>query len=97
MKTHSFDLVIGLDRSDRKADLYYIDTRTGRRWCQSIDTTPEALWHARRKFIQRMTVAGALRKKTVVALARQLAVDLWRWRTGRASLAELGLVVPASV
>lgn len=57
----------------------------------------QPLWHARRKFIQRMTVAGALRKKTVVALARQLAVDLWRWRTGRASLAELGLVVPASV
>jgi len=27
-----------------------------------------------------------------VALARQLAVDLWRWRTGRASLAELGLL-----
>jgi transposase len=44
MKTHLFDLLIGLDRSDRRADLYYIDTRTGRRWCQSIDTTPEALW-----------------------------------------------------
>lgn len=55
----------------------------------------QPLWHARRKFIQRMTVAGALKKKTVVALARQLAVDLWRWRTGRASLAELGLNVPA--
>jgi len=55
----------------------------------------QPLWHARRKLIQRMTVAGALRKKTVVALARQLAVDLWRWRTGRCTLAELGLVVPA--
>ena len=55
----------------------------------------QPLWHARRKFIQRMTVAGALKKKTVVALARQLAVDLWRWRTGRCSLADLGLVVPA--
>ena len=39
-----------------------------------------------------MTAGTALRKKTVVALARQLAVDLWRWRTGRASLAELGLL-----
>ena len=25
-----------------------------------------------------------------VALARQLAIDLWRWRTGRATAAELG-------
>jgi transposase len=41
---HPFDLVIGLDRSDRKADLHHIDTRTGRRWSQSIGTAPEALW-----------------------------------------------------
>jgi hypothetical protein len=34
----------------------------------------------------------AMRKKTVVALARQLAVDLWRWRTGRATMEELGWV-----
>ena len=52
-------------------------------------------WHARRKLIARMTTAAALKKKTVVALARQLAVDLWRWRTGRCSLADLGLLVPA--
>jgi transposase len=52
----------------------------------------QPLWHARRKLIARMTAGTALRKKTVVALARQLAVDLWRWRTGRASLAELGLL-----
>ena len=44
MKTQLFDLLIGLDRSDRKADLYYLDTRTGRRWCQVMDTAPEALW-----------------------------------------------------
>jgi len=55
----------------------------------------QPLWHARRKLIQRMTAGTALRKKTVVALARQLAVDLWRWRTGRCSLADLGLLVPA--
>lgn len=55
----------------------------------------QPLWHARTKFIQRMTTANALKKKTVVALARQLAVDLWRWRTGRCSLADLGLLVPA--
>jgi transposase len=55
----------------------------------------QPLWHARRKLIARMTTAAALKKKTVVALARQLAVDLWRWRTGRCSLADLGLLVPA--
>src|SRR2546428_33351 len=32
----------------------------------------------------------AMRKKAVVALARQLAIDLWRWRTGRANLGDLG-------
>lgn len=30
------------------------------------------------------------RKKAVVAIARQLAVDLWRWRTGRVQPADLG-------
>ena len=44
------------------------------------------------KLIARMTAGTALRKKTVVALARQLAVDLWRRLTGRTSLAELGLL-----
>jgi len=31
-----------------------------------------------------------MRKKAVVGLARQLAIDLWRWRTGRTNLGELG-------
>jgi transposase len=52
----------------------------------------QPLWHARRKLLARMTAGTALRKKTVVALARHLATDLWRWRTGRTSLAELGLM-----
>ena len=52
MKTHPFDLIIGLDRSDRKADLHYIDTRTGRRWSQCLDTTPEALWEWLRELRQ---------------------------------------------
>jgi hypothetical protein len=38
-----FELVIGLDRSDRKADLHLIDTRDDRQWSQSLDTSPEAL------------------------------------------------------
>ncbi len=44
-----FDLVIGLDRSDRKADLHLIDTRTGGVQKQTVATSPEALndWPAR--------------------------------------------------
>jgi len=42
--SHPYDLVIGLDRSDRKADLCIIDTRTGQRRSEIIDTAPEALW-----------------------------------------------------
>ena len=34
---------------------------------------------------------GAARKKAIVAVARQLAVDLWRIRTGRVKAEELGL------
>jgi transposase len=37
----------------------------------------------------------AMRKKAVVALARQLAVDLWRLRTGRAQPQDLGLTLAA--
>jgi transposase len=33
---------------------------------------------------------GASKKKLVVKLARELAIDLWRWSTGRASLSDLG-------
>jgi transposase len=36
---------------------------------------------------------GAARKKAIVALARQLAVDLWRIRTGRLSARQLGLSI----
>jgi transposase len=35
---------------------------------------------------------GAARKKAVVAVARQLAVDLWRIRAGRVKAEELGLI-----
>lgn len=34
---------------------------------------------------------GAQRKKAIVAVARQLAVDLWRLHTGRCTAAQLGL------
>jgi transposase len=38
-----FDLVIGLDRSDRKADLYLIHTASDKTERQTIGTSPEAL------------------------------------------------------
>ena len=53
-------------------------------------------WQPQWKAAQRMKVkladGAAMRKKTVIALARQLAVDLWRWRTGRCSMDDLGWV-----
>jgi transposase len=42
--SHPYDLVIGLDRSDKKADLHLITTATGQGRSQVIDTAPEALW-----------------------------------------------------
>jgi hypothetical protein len=36
---------------------------------------------------------GAARQKAIVALARQLAVDLWRVRTGRLTQEQLGLEI----
>src|SRR5512141_1639914 len=42
--THPYDLLIGLDRSDAKADLHLINTRTGQRRSETIATSPEALW-----------------------------------------------------
>jgi transposase len=47
-------------------------------------------WHARIKFLQKLKHGASLKKKIAVALARQLAIDIWRWRTGRATAAELG-------
>jgi hypothetical protein len=44
MDTPPYDLVIGLDRSDRKADLHLIGVADQHRQTQTIDTSPEALW-----------------------------------------------------
>jgi transposase len=46
-----------------------------------------------RKTLRKGALAtGAARKKAIVAVARQLAVDLWRIRTGRVSAQTLGLI-----
>jgi transposase len=49
-------------------------------------------WKAAQKMKTKLASGAAMKKKTVVALARQLAVDLWRWRTGRCTMEELGWV-----
>lgn len=49
-------------------------------------------WKAAVKMKTKLAAGSAMRKKTVVALARLLAIDLWRWRTGRATMADLGWV-----
>ena len=49
-------------------------------------------WHAYRKLLHRLSATGKLPKRWAVALARQLAVDLWRVRTGRCTWAELGFL-----
>ena len=40
---HPFDLLIGLDRSDRKVDLCLVDTRTNDRRICTVPTNPEAV------------------------------------------------------
>ena len=47
-------------------------------------------WKAAQRMQVKLADGPSLRKKTVIALARQLAIDLWRWRTGRCTLADLG-------
>jgi transposase len=55
------------------------------------------LWQRQSKLVQKWwPVLGSARatkaakKKAIVAMGRQLAVDLWRWRTGRVKPADLG-------
>lgn len=43
-------------------------------------------WHV----LGQAKASKAARKKAIVAMARQMAVDLWRWRTGRVKPEDLG-------
>jgi transposase len=47
----------------------------------------------RRVLAKGAPATGAARKKAIVAVARQLAVDLWRLRTGRIRADQLGLTI----
>jgi transposase len=49
-------------------------------------------WKAATKMKTKLGAGTALKKKTVIALARQLAIDLWRWRTGRCTMEDLGWI-----
>lgn len=49
-------------------------------------------WQAAQRMKGKLAEGSAMKKKTVVALARLLAIDLWRWRTGRATFEDLGWV-----
>ena len=49
-------------------------------------------WKSAQKFKLKLADGAAMKKKAVVALARHLAIDLWRWRTGRVTLADLGWI-----
>jgi transposase len=52
---------------------------------------PVVKW--RRVLAKGALATGAVRKKAIVAVARQLAVDLWRIRTGRLQAEQLGLSI----
>jgi transposase len=52
---------------------------------------PVVKW--RRVLAKGALATGAARKKAIVAVARQLAVDLWRIRTGRLNPEQLGLSI----
>lgn len=50
-------------------------------------------WKAAARARAQLKAGTSMKKKAVVALARQLAVDLWRWRTGRCDFEDLGWIV----
>ena len=61
------------------------------------------LWQPDSKLVQKWRpilsnpkASKGARKKAVVAIARQLAVDLWRWRTDRVKPEELGWLMAAA-
>lgn len=55
------------------------------------DYPPVRKW--RRILAKSALATGAARKKAIVAVARQLAIDLWRIRTARCSAEQLGLSI----
>src|SRR5438128_979052 len=62
--------------------------------CRLVRFQPnyKAIVKWRQILVKGALATGAARKKAIVAVARQLAVDLWRIKTGRLRPEELGLI-----
>lgn len=77
--TCPYDLVIGLDRSDAKADVHLIQTATGKRSSQSISTAPESLWEWLRELRQQHpnAVVGLCLEQPAVHLISFLEAYNW--------------------
>ena len=77
-------------------------TKHGNRGCAPRSSNWPGNWSASSRNIPRSKkrfailapgaeATGAARQKAIVAVARQLAVDLWRWQTGQCTAEKLGL------
>jgi|SRR5688572_27643589 len=77
--TCPFDLVIGLDRSDRKADLYLIHLGSGKTQKQTIGTSPEALhdWLAQLRQAHPQARVGLCLEQPAISLILFLETYLW--------------------
>jgi len=79
MNLSAYDLFIGLDRSDKKADLCLIDTRTGQRRTVTIATEPEALceWLAHLRQQHPQARVGLCLEQPAVHLVTFLEAYAW--------------------
>jgi transposase len=75
----TFDLLIGLDRSDRKADLYLIHPGSGKTQKQTIGTSPEALhdWLAQLRQEHPQAQVGLCLEQPAASLILFLETYLW--------------------
>ena len=80
--SHPFDLVIGLDRSDRKADLHLIDTRSGKTEKQLLSTSPEALRDWLAKLRQHIAPESPVRFVDAFVSALDLRAPFWQSHSG---------------
>jgi transposase len=77
--SHPYDLVIGLDRADKTADLCLIQTHSGQRQSQIIDTAPEALceWLAQLRQAHPQARVGLCLEQPAVHLISFLEAYEW--------------------
>ena len=82
--------------ADKEIGVLIVNTGNGKgKSSSAFGMVARALGHGMKvgvvQFIKGAMATGAARKKAIVAVARQLAVDLWRIRTGRVRPETLGL------